>query len=130
MNKLTQAEAVEVQKGLFVLAVDILLRKRKDYSGENDPFGNLRVAAGHGVHPVVGVNIRTNDKLVRVSHIVQAGKVAQGGLVGEKVIDDLRDVVNYTCIAAGLLAEEDEETKATLLDAAARFKETMDNFSV
>lgn len=112
----------------MALAVEILMAKRKDYSGDKDPFANLRVAAGHGVHPVQGVNIRCNDKLVRVSNIVAAGNVERGGLVGEKVVDDLRDVINYASIAAGLLAEEYPQIKDYLMAAAITFQMTMDGF--
>lgn len=128
-KRATQRRAIDYQKGLLVLAVEILLKKRKDYSGADDPYANLRVAEGHSVHPIVGTNIRCNDKLVRVSNIVAAGMVKDGGLVGEKVIDDLRDVINYASISAGLLAEEDPETDKLLMAAALRFEEVMLEFS-
>lgn len=120
---LTHEQALAVQEGLFTLALEILLQKRADYSGDKDPYANLRVANSHGVHPVQGVNIRCNDKLVRVSNIIAAGRVAQGGLVGEKVIDDLRDVINYAAIAAGLLAEEYPDILEYLMAAANRYEE-------
>lgn len=127
---LTQEEAILVQKGLMALAVNILMAKRRDYSGNVDPYSNLRVAEAHGVHPVQGTNIRCNDKLVRVSNIVAAGNVELGGLVGEKVVDDLRDVINYASIAAGLLAEEYSSIKEQLLAAARDFDSIMESFHV
>ena len=128
MTKATQAEAIEYQRGLMTLAVKILMAKRRDYSGADDPYANLRVAEGHQVHPVQGVNIRCNDKLVRVSNIIAAGNVARGGEVGEKVLDDLRDVINYACIAAGLLAEEYPEIAELLVTEAANFDAVMGSF--
>jgi hypothetical protein len=127
MDKLTQQEAIDTQRGLMVLAVDVLMKKRKDYSGDDDPFSNLRVAEHHGVHPVVGTNIRANDKLARTSRIVQSANGVHG-LVGESVIDDLRDIINYAAISAGLLAEEYPDVKETLLAAAENFDQIMLNF--
>lgn len=128
--KTTQVQAIAYQKGLMALAVKILMAKRKDYSGGKDPYANLRVAEAHAIHPVQGVLVRCNDKLVRVSNILAAGNVAKGGEVGDKVLDDLRDVINYVSIAAGLLAEKYPDIADMLLKEAETFDETMEEFHI
>lgn len=110
---LSQSEALEIQLGILAKALSIVLNKRKDYSGNDDPFRNLRVAEMLGVSPIVGCLIRESDKNSRiVSLLSDLELAAQGGRVGESLLDTFADKINYTCIEAGLYAELDPKFKA------------------
>jgi hypothetical protein len=122
---LTQQEAIETQFGLFTEALSILMAKRKDYSGAEDPYGNFRACEAYGVPAALGALIRLTDKVNRLGHLISSGTALQGGLVGEAVTDTLRDVINYAAIIAGLLSEHDEGMKQALIDAAARLESTL-----
>lgn len=105
---LTQDDALMVQFGLIAKALQIVLNKRKDYSGEDDPFRNLRAAAIFDVDPIVGCLIRETDKNSRIASLIADLESAKhGGRVGESLLDTFADKINYTCIEAGLYAERD-----------------------
>ena len=117
---LTQSEALEIQLGILAKALSIVLAKRKDYSGDGDPFRNLRVAEMLGVSPIVGCLIRESDKNSRiVSLLSDLELAAQGGRVGESLLDTFADKINYTCIEAGLYAELDPKFKKQVRKLAA-----------
>ena len=101
-DRLTQQEAIAMQKFMIDTANSIVLAKRHDYSGANDPFGNFRKSSLFGVAPWRGVLVRLTDKLSRIEVVTNAGG---GALVNESLWDTFADVVNYTCILAGLVAE-------------------------
>ena len=123
-EQLTQKEAVQIEFGLICKALKIVLAKRKDYSGKVDPYANLRVAEAHNTLAPVGVNIRCNDKLVRVSNVLQ-GDNGLEGLVGESVINDLGDIVNYSSITAGLIAEDYDEVYDQLVELSTELRSTI-----
>lgn len=102
-DRLTPQEALMVQLGLFVRALDIISKKRHDYSGSRDPFANLRMAEFVGVEPWRGVLVRRMDKISRRRHILEAG---QAEVSGESLLDTLVDEINYLAIEAGLLLEK------------------------
>lgn len=104
MTKLTQEEAIALQKRLMDKALEIVLAKRHDYSGTEDPFRNLRDSVVlAGANPWQGVIIRIGDKFSRIRSIVEAGGVMN---VDEALEDTFADIINYTCILAGLVWEE------------------------
>lgn len=116
---LTQEEALIVQLGLVSKAFEIVLAKRHDYSGADDPFRNLRDAASFwGVEPFKGAGIRMMDKFSRTRSIIEMGKQN----VEDKLIDDWADAHNYTDIIAGLCIEgmPDREAMLTALEDQAR----------
>jgi hypothetical protein len=110
-------EALLVQLGLFTLALEIIHKKRKDYSGPKDPYRNLRMAAAVGVEPWRGVMVRRMDKISRRVSILSSGDKPA---VNESVLDSLVDEVNYLAIEAGLLLEKDGATLADVMAAAYR----------
>lgn len=101
--KLTPRQALIVELGLMSKALDILLKKRSDYSGDEDPFRNLRSAEVWGVDGWRGTGVRMQDKFSRTRAIMDKGGVA--AVKGEKLIDDWADVYNYVAILAGLCIE-------------------------
>lgn len=107
-KQLTQSEALNLQINLMRYALEILEAKRKDYSGDIDPFGNFRSSTIHGVESWRGVLVRLEDKFARVRNILERGGVMN---VEEKFIDTFADMFNYIGIFAGLTWEELELTE-------------------
>ncbi len=99
---MTQGEAVRLQDYIMAHALEIMGGKRRDYSGKEDPFRNLRSAEALGVEPWRGTFVRLMDKVSRIRSITEAGGQME---VQESLIDTFADIVNYTCIAAGLVWE-------------------------
>lgn len=107
---LTQKEALELQELLYKDSLEIMLKKRKDYSGDIDPFGNLRLAAPlAGVEPWRGVLVRLGDKFSRLRNILDRDGAMY--VQDEMLWDVFCDIINYTCILAGLCAEELNDKK-------------------
>ena len=102
-DKLTTQRAIEVQHEIINHAWSILEAKRKDYAGSEDPFGNFRMSEFVGIPPWQGCMVRMMDKLSRIRHIVESGQVH---VKEESLLDTFADVINYTCILAGLCEEE------------------------
>ena len=103
MKRMNQDDALALQRHIIEHAMSILHGKRRDYSGTEDPFRNLRSSEVHGVEPWRGTLVRLQDKLSRVRSIMEAGGDMQ---VKESLLDTFADVINYTCIAAGLVWEQ------------------------
>ena len=101
--QMTPAQALRSQEQLMGKALDVMLKKRTDYSGSDDPFRNLRSSEFVGVEPWRGTIVRIMDKFSRIRSIMDAGGSMK---VDESIEDTLLDVINYTCILAGLIYEE------------------------
>jgi len=112
--KYTQEQALALQKQIIDKANSILLAKRHDYSGADDPFGNFRKSNLFGVEPWRGVMVRLSDKLSRIQSIMEAG--GKSRVVNETLEDTFADLVNYSCILAGLCFEELEVLPNEALD--------------
>jgi len=104
MKKMTNERALALQSDIIEGALAILMKKRADYSGPDDPFRNFRKSELFGVEPWRGVLIRMTDKMSRIESIMEAGGVIH--VTDEKLFDVFCDLVNYTCILAGLCEEE------------------------
>lgn len=120
--RLSNHDAITVQVGLVVKAFSVLLPKRRDYSGDQDPYANFRRSELFNVPPWVGALIRLTDKLSRLYHLVMRG--GQGEVSDESLIDTAADALNYLGIAFGLMLEALPEHAAAsilqqLADAAA-----------
>ena len=96
-------EAVRLQRYIMDHALEIMVAKRHDYSGTEDPFRNLRSAEFVGVEAWRGTFVRMMDKISRVRSIMEAGGQMK---VRENLIDTFSDMINYICIAAGLVWEK------------------------
>lgn len=105
MARQTPEEALALQKKLFADALEIMTKKRADYSGTVDPYGNFRLSMPMaGVEPWRGVLVRLGDKFSRLRHIMD--RKGQAFVVDETLNDLFLDILNYTCILAGLCSEE------------------------
>lgn len=103
MQHLTFDQAQTVQLGLFATALRIIGPKRRDYSGDLDPYRNLRSSAILGVEPWRGALVRLLDKVSRLARLAEKG--GTGEVSEESIIDTAADLLNYTAIAVGLIIE-------------------------
>ena len=101
--KLTNEQAVQLQQKIIDLALSVVTLKRKDYSGDADPFANFRRSAIFGVPAWKGCLIRLMDKLSRIYQITEAGAMY---VKDETLLDSSADAINYICILMGLICEE------------------------
>ncbi len=100
---LSHKDAAVLQLGLFSIALRVAGSKRHDYSGDEDPYRNLRFSAGVGVEPWRGALVRILDK---VSRIVRFAELSGNMKVkDESLIDTVVDLINYACIVFGLIIE-------------------------
>lgn len=89
--------------------LDIMRAKNSDYcGGENtvDALANFKTAQSLGLHPVTGLLLRMQDKLMRIKSFVNDGQLQ---VAGESVDDACEDLVNYAILAKALLTEERED---------------------
>lgn len=99
MNK---KEYVEFVRKTFDDMHALIQRKNTDYSGKgDDPFANFRKASLVGVDPIAGVVVRLLDKVSRVESFFQ-----NGNLQNEALEDAFLDLIGYSCIALGMLKEQ------------------------
>ena len=101
-RNITNEEAIRLQEFLRDHSYGLMMAKRKDYSGDDDPFRNLRSSEVHGVEPWRGTMVRLQDKLARIRSVMEADGVME---VDESLIDTFADIHNYTDIIAGLVWE-------------------------
>lgn len=89
----------------------IMEAKNNDYSGgekAEDALANFKQSRSLGLHPVMGLLLRMQDKMMRVRSFVSDGKLK---VSGESVEDAFDDMINYAILGKALLIEEREEIK-------------------
>jgi len=102
----TREELLELHDEVCSAAKETMARKNHDYtSNAPDPFANFRGASFVGVHPVIGILMRTMDKFKRIQTFVERGELR---VDGEGVRDAVEDSVNYLILAYGIILEEGE----------------------
>jgi len=85
---------------------EIMERKNSDYCGgktSTDALANFKTATMLGLHPVTGLLLRMQDKLMRIKSFVNDGELR---VTGETVEDACNDLVNYSILCKALLREE------------------------
>ena len=86
----------EIKKN-FDMMLDIVSKKSRDYSGEEDAFKNFKMCETLGVCSVeAGILTRMTDKLSRVANLLTAEKATPE--VDESISDTLMDLANYAII--------------------------------
>lgn len=76
-------------------------RKQRDYGTSAEPFANVLASRDLGIHPVLGICLRMNDKVTRLKTFVE-----KGVLENESVDDSLLDTAVYAIIAVVIIEEE------------------------
>ena len=83
---------------------DLHDRKSNNYSTDSDPLSNLKMCEQFGVPAYLGVMVRLSDKWSRLTQLA-GGKP---DLVGESIIDTLKDMAIYSLLAI-ILWEKNEK---------------------
>ena len=105
---MTTKELLEFHDEVTQAAKDMMAKKNHDYTaGSGDPFANFRGSQFLGVHPVMGILMRTMDKFKRIQTFIERGTLA---VDDESVMDAVEDSVNYL-ILVGAMIREMQETK-------------------
>lgn len=84
----------------------IMVAKNNDYSGGTrapDALANFKCSHTLDLHPVTGLLLRMQDKMMRVKSFVADGALK---VSGETVEDAFDDMVNYAILGKALLREE------------------------
>jgi hypothetical protein len=87
----------------------IMERKNSDYTGgktATDALANFKASSALGLHPVMGLLLRLQDKLMRIRSFVADGELR---VDGETVEDAFDDGINYLILGKALLREERSE---------------------
>lgn len=93
-----------IHKRLCKQALGIMEDKNHDYrGGTGDPYANFRGSTSLDIHPVVGILLRIQDKMMRIRTFVEKGELK---VKGESIDDALMDMINYTVLIKGLIEEE------------------------
>ncbi len=100
-----------------------MVLKNQDYSGyASDPFGNFRGSEFLGIHPILGILLRIQDKFSRLRSFIVTGQLV---FKDESVDDIFRDTINYTVLAAGMVHEA--RRLQAQKDSAAKLTEGQDH---
>lgn len=84
--------------------LEIMRQKNHDYtSGSKDVLANFRASQAIGVHPGLGILIRSMDKFKRIQTFIEQGTLAVNS---ESVQDAVSDVINYMHLLNFLFHEE------------------------
>ena len=99
-------ELFQMHEETCAKTLGIMRAKNSDYCGGEstvDALANFKSAKSLGLHPVTGLLLRMQDKLMRIKSFVNDGELK---VAGESVDDACEDLVNYSILAKALLSEE------------------------
>ena len=102
-------ELFELHETMSAKTLGIMKAKNSDYCGgetTTDALANFKSARSLGLHPVTGLLLRMQDKLMRIKSFVNDGSLR---VEGESVEDACDDLLNYSVLAKALLQEERKE---------------------
>lgn len=109
-------DLLNLHKELTSKAVHIMASKNHDYtSNSGDPYANFRGSEYLGIHPVLGIQLRIQDKMQRVKTFVEKGELK---VKGESVEDAIIDMINYLVLAYGIICEENDKAGNDKLSVA------------
>tara|TARA_R100001460_G_scaffold107421_2_gene156160 strand:+ start:260 stop:592 length:333 start_codon:yes stop_codon:yes gene_type:complete len=99
---------LEIHKETCDAAQEIMRQKNSDYtggSGATDALANFKASLALNLHPVTGLLLRVQDKIMRIRSFVADGELR---VMNESVEDACDDIVNYAILCKALLREEAE----------------------
>ena len=89
-------------------AREIMQQKNSDYTGGTeavDALANFKASRIFTLHPVLGLMLRIQDKLMRINSFIADGELR---VTGESVEDACDDLLNYSILCKALLIEEQQ----------------------
>lgn len=84
----------------------IMQKKNNDYSGGEkspDALANFKMSESLGLHPVMGLLLRMQDKIMRIKTFASDGALKVSDETTEDAFDD---IVNYAILGKALLIDE------------------------
>ncbi|MGC9046675.1 MAG: hypothetical protein ACP5IC_00965 [Minisyncoccia bacterium] len=103
---MTTEEFIKSIENFFQRGVEIVKKKNKDYSGDDDPFKNFRKAEIVGASIEQGIMIRVMDKISRIGNLLATKDAA---VKEETIQDTLVDCANYLAILNAYLESKKTE---------------------
>lgn len=103
---MNRTELLALHRETCAKAQAIMEAKSNDYNGgetATDALSNFKCATALGLHPVTGLLLRVQDKLMRIRSFVADGTLR---VSGETVEDACDDLLNYAILCKALLREE------------------------
>tara|TARA_R100001460_G_scaffold31574_3_gene62158 strand:- start:649 stop:1014 length:366 start_codon:yes stop_codon:yes gene_type:complete len=99
---------LEIHEATCLKAQEIMRQKNSDYCGgehasSKEALANFKAAKMLGLHPVTGLLLRVQDKIMRIRSFVADGQLR---VENESVEDACDDIVNYAILCKALLIEE------------------------
>lgn len=101
-------DLLEIHKETCDAARGIMRQKNSDYTGGSeatDALANFKASLSLNLHPVTGLLLRVQDKIMRIRSFVADGELR---VMNESVEDACDDIVNYAILCKALLREEAE----------------------
>ena len=86
----------------YAKGINIIKAKNQDYAGGNNPFKNFEASIFVGVSPDRGMLIRIQDKLARISNLLDS----EAAVKDESIEDTILDMANYIAILSAYLAQK------------------------
>lgn len=84
-------------------ALDLVLKKTKDYATIDDPYRNFRLCESVGVPLEKGILVRMCDKLSRIGNLIENNDPS---VKSESIEDTLVDIMNYANIMLCYIQEK------------------------
>lgn len=88
----------------------ILEKKNNDYASLGNPFKNFDYIEHLGIKSEVGVLVRLNDKMMRISNLLQR----EAFVTNETVEDTINDAINYLAILKAILQRNENLREPTI----------------
>lgn len=104
--RMNRNDLLALHKQMCDNAHGIMQRKNADYSGQKgaDPFANFRRCEAMGICSTeAGTLTRMCDKMSRLSSFIERGELS---VKEESVRDTCEDLINYSILLYGILAEK------------------------
>ena len=104
-------QLLRIHKETSEAAREIMRQKSSDYTGgagATDALANFKASLSLDLHPVTGLLLRVQDKIMRIRSFVADGELR---VINESVEDACDDIVNYAILCKALLREEAENKK-------------------
>lgn len=87
-------------------AIELVLKKTKDYATIDDPYRNFRLCESVGVQLEKGILVRMCDKLSRVGNLIEHNDPS---VKGESIQDTLIDIMNYANIMLCYIQQKNDK---------------------
>lgn len=87
-------------------ALELVLKKTKDYATVDDPYRNFRLCESVGVPLEKGILVRMCDKLSRIGNLIENNDPS---VKSESIEDTLIDIMNYANIMLCYIQQKNQK---------------------